>query len=174
MPTFKTPLAHFILGTRTRNALIAVAGALVLTATAPASAADGEEPFNGSFSGSMAWSSPTTLAWTGAGQASGLGISQNTADVLLEPGVPTPCANGVANINTETLIAANGDTLVIRMNDVACPVSPTVLHGTGHWDVVGGTGRFAGMSGHGTSEGNGDFAAGTFEFTLTGTLSHPN
>jgi hypothetical protein len=37
--------------------------------------------------------------------------------------------------------------------------------------VIGGTGRFADVTGAGSDEGNADFATNTFELTLRGTLS---
>jgi hypothetical protein len=37
--------------------------------------------------------------------------------------------------------------------------------------VVGGTGRFAGATGQGTIDCLGDFVNGTFDFTVTGTIS---
>jgi hypothetical protein len=68
------------------------------------------------------------------------------------------------------LTAANGDQLVIRMVDVACPTGSVTFHGTGRWTVVGGTGRFEGVTGEGTMDGDADFETDTFALTLTGTL----
>ena len=73
-------------------------------------------------------------------------------------------------MHTETLTAANGDQLVIRMVNVACHTGPFTCHGTGRWTVLGGTGRFEGVTGEGTDEGDADFETNTFVLTLTGTL----
>src|SRR5439155_27166026 len=51
------------------------------------------------------------------------------------------------------LSGANGDQLVIESDDLACPVGPTSMHGTGHWHVVRGTGRFSGATGEGSFDG---------------------
>jgi hypothetical protein len=37
---------------------------------------------------------------------------------------------------------------------VGCPVSPYEFHGSGHWTVTGGTGRFAGVTGSGSADGS--------------------
>jgi hypothetical protein len=87
---------------------------------------------------------------------------------------PASCPRGFANINIETLTAANGDTLVLTGDhDEACPTGPNAVHGTGDWTVTGGTGRFAGATGQGTFDGVADFNRGTFSFQLTGTISAP-
>jgi hypothetical protein len=79
--------------------------------------------------------------------------------------------SGIPNVHSETLTAANGDELVLRMVNVGCPTGPFTFHGTGHWTVVGGTGRFQGVTGQGTNEGDADFENNTFALTMTGTLS---
>ena len=59
--------------------------------------------------------------------------------------------------------------------NVACPTGPLVFHGTGHWVVTGGTGRFSGATGQGTDAGTGDFTqGGEFTLQLTGTISARN
>lgn len=148
-------------------ALLAV-GALLLGAS-PAAAADSQVPFKVTFSGSAAISSPTTSTFVGTGHASHLGriTTSGRADIT---GLDGSCPGGVANVNTETLTAANGDTITISSQDVACPTGPGQYHGTGHWTVVGGTGRFAGATGAGSFDGHSDFIAGTFEATLTGSI----
>jgi hypothetical protein len=79
----------------------------------------------------------------------------------------------VANVNTETLTAADGDTLTLTSDDVACPIGPGVFHGSGNWVVTGGTGRFSGATGHGTLAGQSDFNRGVFAFRVTGAISAP-
>ena len=144
-------------------------GALAL-GTSAASAAGNQVPFKASFSGSAAITSQTTTSFAGTGIASHMGriVSEGHADITGSDG---SCPGGVANVNAETLVAANGDTLTITSQDVACPTGPGRYHGTGRWTVTGGTGRFDSASGQGTYGGNADFTAGTFTITLTGTLS---
>jgi hypothetical protein len=141
-----------------------------------ASAAAGHQvPFSASYSGTAAFTSPTTALLTGTGHASHLGRSTNVNHITVSgPGSPGSCPGGFANINVETLTAANGDTLVLTgPHDQACPTGPNAVHGTGDWNVTGGTGRFAGATGQGTFDGVADFNHGTFSFRLTGTISVP-
>jgi hypothetical protein len=152
--------------------LIAVGGGVA--ALGPVAAESGT-PFNARLTGTAAFTSPTSVEFDGTGTATYLGRFTNDGVAVLGP--PTDgCPNGmqgIPNVHTETLIAADGDELVIRMIDLACPTSPTSFHGTGQWTVLGGTGRFTDVTGAGSIEGDADFATNTFDLTLTGTLSRP-
>jgi hypothetical protein len=129
-------------------------------------------PFKAHYSGTAAFTSATTALFTGTGIASHLGRSTNENHITVSG--PGSCPGGFANINVETLTAANGDTLVLTGDhDQACPTGPNAVHGTGHWIATGGTGRFAGATGQGTFDGVADFNRGTFSFQLTGTISAP-
>jgi hypothetical protein len=140
----------------------------------PVSAASTHQvPFTGSYAGTAAFTSATTITFNGTGIATYLGSGANEGQVVVT-GPDSSCPGGIANINYETLTAANGDVLMITSYDVACPISPNVLHGTGHWVMSGGTGRFSGASGQGTIEGHADFNQGAFSFQLTGAISAPN
>jgi hypothetical protein len=135
--------------------------------------ADSDVPFTARLSGTAAFTSPTSVEFLGTGTATQLGRFTNDGRAILGP-LTDGCPNGtqgIPNVHTETLVAANGDELVVQMMNLACPTSPTSFHGTGHWTVIGGTGRFAGVTGAGTNEGNANFATNTFELTLNGTLS---
>jgi hypothetical protein len=152
-------------------ALAAAAVGLGLLAPTPANAAS-DVPFKAHLSGTAAFTSPTTVEFHVDGQATYLGRSVGSGVAILEAPTGT-CPNGVPGIpsvHTETLTAATGEQLVIRMVDVACPTGPFTFHGTGDWTVVGGTGRFEGVTGEGEAEGDADFAVGTIAITLTGTL----
>jgi len=140
-----------------------------------ASAAAGHQvPFRASYSGTAAFTSATTALFTGTGIASHLGRSTNVNHITVSGQGGCPGGGGFANINVETLTAANGDTLVLTGDhDQACPTGLNAVHGTGHWIVTGGTGRFAGATGQGTFDGGADFNQGTFSFQLTGTISAP-
>ncbi len=154
-------------------ATFAAAAALALASGAPALADDGEEPFYASYAGHAAFTGPSTVAFQGEGLATHLGRSQDAGEAMLMFGAPASCSDGIPNVHVETLTAANGDTLTVRMDDVACPIAPMVFHGTGHWTVVAGTGRFEAASGDGTVDGHADFNTGDFHLTLTGTLLAP-
>jgi hypothetical protein len=139
----------------------------------PASAASTHQvSFHASFSGTAAFTSAATALFTGTGTASHLGRSTNVNHITVSG--PASCPGGFANINIETLTAANGDTLVLTGDhDQGCPTGPNAVHGTGDWTVTSGTGRFAGVTGRGTFDGVADFNQGTFSFQLTGTISAP-
>ena len=161
--------------TRKRHMLVVMLIAIGTIGIAgnPASAASTHQvPFHASFSGTAAFTSATTALFTGAGTASHLGRSTNVNHITVSG--PANCPGGFANINIETLTAANGDTLVLTGDhDQACPTGPEAVHGIGDWTVTGGTGRFAGATGQGTFDGVADFGQGTFSFQLTGTISAP-
>ena len=172
---------------RLRIVLLAVlaTGSLLLGAGA-VSAAGKQVPFAALFSGSAGFGGPTTTVFTGSGIATSLGrvMTSGHAEISCFPPADSPlacvpssgCLGGVPNTNFETLTAANGDNLSITSQDVACPLDgaaypPTRYHGTGHWTVTGGTGRYAGASGQGSFDGFSDFGAGTFIETLIGTVT---
>jgi hypothetical protein len=73
---------------------------------------------------------------------------------------------------TSTLIAANGDALVIEFSgtvQLRDPPDPVIFAGT--WTVIDGTGRFADATGSGTYTGSAVGPAGTL--VLVGGVSHP-
>lgn len=137
---------------------------------APAAAATQPIGFMASFSGSASITSPTTTEFSGNGTATHMGRITTSGHVNIT-GSDSSCPGGVANLHVEVLTAANGDTLTIASNDVACPQGPGRYHGTGQWTVTAGTGRFQGASGSGVFAGTSDFNAGTFAITLTGSVT---
>jgi hypothetical protein len=154
-------------------------GAMAIRAI-PASAAGAHQvPFTASYSGAAVLTSPTSATFSGKGIATYLGSSTSEGDSVVTgaAGPDSSCPGGFVNTNHETLTAANGDTLILTSQDVACPIGPIsdyVFHGTGNWVVSGGTGRFSGASGQGTFDGHSDFNQGVFSFQLTGAISAPN
>src|SRR5581483_4530363 len=95
---------------------------LVVTGAGAASAATPAVPFKASLSGTVALSG-ATFELHGTGKASHLGS------------VKSYTANGAftgpnSNSLTETLTAANGDTLTFACDEVFVETSPGVLHGT--------------------------------------------
>lgn len=154
---------------RISGATLLALGALAL-GTSPASAASSQVPFKATFSGSAQILDPTTSGFAGAGTATHMGTIATEGRAYIS-GSDGSCPGGVANLNAESLTAANGDLLTISSQDVACPTGPGQYHGTGHWTVTGGTGRFSTATGQGTYDGSADFNAGTFTIDLTGTLA---
>ena len=74
---------------------------------------------------------------------------------------------------TETLVAANGDTITIQCDQVLDEIDPGIFYGRDTWFVVGGTGRFSGAIGSGTGETYVDLNTGNVTKQLTGTISAP-
>lgn len=149
-----------------------VIAAAALSQNAAAVAAGDQVPFKAMFSGSAVLTSPWTIVFDGSGQASHLGRMANVGDVLVT-GLDGSCPGGVTAVNTETLTAANGDSITVTSHDVTCLTGPMQYHGTGLWTVTGGTGRFGGAAGSGTFDGIADLAAQTFTISLEGTISTP-
>jgi hypothetical protein len=151
-------------------AVLVAAGTLLCPVSA--SAATRPLPFTATFSGTANLTSQTSASFAGTGTATYLGRVTTVGNAVVTGLTTTICPGGVANtnVNTETLTAANGDTLTIASNDEGCPTGPGQYHGTGHWNVTGGTGRFSGATGDGSFDGHSDFGTGTFAIELTGTL----
>jgi hypothetical protein len=148
-------------------------GALGLRAIPVSAASTHQVPFTGSYSGAASFTDPSVGSFfSGNGIATYLGASTNKGHAILT-GSDSSCPGGIANTHYETLTAPSGDVLMITSYDVACPISPNVFHGTGHWTVSGGTGRFSGASGAGAFDGHSDFNQGVFSFQLTGSISAP-
>jgi hypothetical protein len=154
-------------------AAILIAPWIIGLGTTPVYAAGTHQvPFGGFFSGAVAFGSNGAPQFNGNGIATYLGRITNEGYVVFTA-VPADCVGGVPNDNFETLTAANGDSLTIVSHDVACPIAQNVYYGSGHWEVLGGTGRFSDASGHGTLDGYSDFNRGVFYIQLTGTISAP-
>ena len=146
-------------------------GVIALTANS-AYGARTQVPIHGSYSGTAAFTSPSTVVFNGIGISRHLGRGTNQGNLVVT-GPDSSCPGGLANVNTETFTAANGDSFTLTSHDVACPVAPGVFQGTGHYVVTGGTGRFRGATGQGTLYGHVDMNQGLFRFHFTGTISAP-
>ncbi len=144
-----------------------------LGATSVYAAGTSQVPFRGSYSDAVAFGSNGAPLFNGTGIATHLGRSTNEGYVVFTT-ASSSCAGGVPNDNYETLTAANGDSLTIVSHDVACPIGPNQYHGSGDWEILGGTGRFAGATGQGTLDGHSDFNQGVFDLQLIGTISAPS
>ena len=145
---------------------------LIGMAVSSASAAKPPLPFKASVMGSL---SPTGISPTytleGTGIASRLGnVKLYQAGIVVTGGDPN--TGPVTDVSTETLTAANGDTLTILCLQTADVISPGVLHGTDQWTVIGGTGQFDGATGSGTGETFADTDAGSFTKQLTGVIAY--
>lgn len=164
--------------------IAAMAATFVLVSGTQALAeGDGVVSFSAVVSGTATWDGQSPVAnCQGAGIATHLGLttSQCTAVLDLASYGPNPeCAaegtgHALPNVNTATLIAANGDRLVLVSVDLACEIEPlTSFHSTGTWTVHPSmsTGRFAGATGTGNCDANVDFAAGIYEIRWSGEIA---
>ena len=153
-----------------RTTVAALMATSLLLSEGAASASGRGSPFQAHFSGAAQITTATTTSFIGSGMATRTGriTTNGGADIT---GSDSSCPGGVANTNFETLTTPDGDTLTLSSQDVACPTGPGTYHGTGHWSITGGTGRFDGAIGQGSFDGSSDFNEGTFTITLTGTLT---
>jgi hypothetical protein len=129
-------------------------------------------PLTSSVAGTLSGSSPD-FTLHGTGQASHLG-NVNSYDATVHITNVDPDTGRLTDTLTETLTAANGDTITILCQQVAYPVSPgsPVLEGSDTWTVIGGTGRFSNASGSGTGHTHADLGAGTFTKDMTGNIMY--
>jgi hypothetical protein len=160
---------------RMRLVLLLVGAVIAgLAALAPAQAADSGVPITIRLSGTAVYTSETTVQFDGAGTATHLGQVTDHGLAVLSAPVPG-CPGGALGLpsdHIETITAANGDTLVLRLTSFACPSGPNSVRCSGTWIVIDGTGRFADASGSGRCEGGADFGSNTFAGTLTGTIRY--
>ena len=147
-----------------------VAMGIIGTRVSPVNAAGNQVPFKGSYAGTAAFDSSGTPVFNGTGMSSHLGRGTNQGYSVFTT-APVNCPGGVPNDQYETLTAADGDSLTIVSEDVACPEGPGQYHGTGNWMVIAGTGRFSDAKGKGTLDGHSDFVKGVFSIELSGTIS---
>src|SRR5262245_25043186 len=159
------------------KALAIVAGAFALlgVAAAPASAAS-STPLSAACAGTIQVTAadpsgnPTAAAY-GGGCMGSLGISSMQGAIVVTGPAPTSvCGNsgGFGAEHTDTLTAANGAKLFLRVVENACGEGPGAYHCTGTYTITGGTGRFVGATGTGTFDGHVSFdpnGSGTFRAT---------
>jgi hypothetical protein len=107
-------------------------------------------PFADAVAGTVTATGATTLALAGSGLATPLGTFRYAGTVT----ITSPAgATVLTDVLTETLTAANGDSITVHCAETATPIGNTgVLHGVDHWTVTGGTGKYA----HATGSGTGD------------------
>lgn len=112
-----------------------------------------------------------TIGVTGDGRARGTHVgtaawsNSDCLDFASDPGL-------IDVTGTATVTAANGDTLGLSyfVQTPSPPGSCGVLHHTGTFTIMGGTGRFEGATGSGTVTGDGDTCALTQDGVFDGTI----
>jgi hypothetical protein len=132
--------------------------------------ADEPVPFEAAYTSAITFTSPSTATLVGSGVATHLGATTDSGQLAMVG--PASCDGGFAVHNVDTLTAANGDQLVITIDQQSCPVAPGIYKGVGSWVVSGGTGRFVGATGSGAFNGLGDFNVGTVHCALSGTIEN--
>jgi hypothetical protein len=165
-----------------RLASLAAAVLLTLALAVPAAAADPVRPFRGGGSGTDSMGAPVGCpAWAqwryesdGTMRLAHLG---RTSFHVSHCSAMTDGPRGVFGAGTITYTAANGDRLVISdwgtfdltLGSGGAPERSDVDL---HWEVVGGTGRFADAEGSGRGAGYSILAQGTTLMTLWGEISY--
>jgi hypothetical protein len=135
----------------------------------------------GKFGGTLQRKSLSSTSWSvkanGIAVISGVGtgkmeiVHENLSlveggAINLAPSIP---------LGTAKFTAANGDMLQGTFQWLAAPAfKPNVLSIVGTITVTGGTGQFAGASGHGISVGQGNIPNSFVSFTFEGFLDLPN
>ena len=138
-------------------ALTATMGVGLVGLASPASAGTNPVPFKASASGTITYGL-FSLTYAGTGNASHMGtISDQSSAGALD--------------YTETLTAANGDTLTLfDIQTIVSSAGPGMAVLTGQWSVIGGTGRFTGATGSGTTDVVND--VNSFTQTWHGAISY--
>jgi hypothetical protein len=163
--------------TRTSNGFLSLLFAVTATAlslVAPSARSADTVPFKGIFEGTFAIN-PVALQlhFEGDGLARQLGNSEIVGDSQLAPDGPG-CFEIVAD--AVTLTAANGDQLFLTNVGQDCFDDTGHIVGSATFTVTGGTGRFAGATGTGTTQvvatPDQTGFAGTFVLTVTGQISY--
>ena len=145
---------------------------LALVSTAPVAFASDSVPFNGSATGTFAFTSATTVALTGTGHYQHLGKSTFAAAATI---TGVAACGGFTATEKDTYTGAEGDKVFTTANISLCPTStPGVFSSVGTFTITGGTGRFEDASGSGTLRALVTFTSptsGTFSGHTAGTIS---
>lgn len=160
------------LGRRTwlLSTMAAAAGVLAAGTNMARAQSAQPRPFQTLVSGSIQPLTQTSFQLRGSGVASNLGMSQHGGPVV----VTGQNASGViTDTLTETFTAPNGDTLTLLCQQIATPVFPgaSQFQAVDQWVAVGGTGRFAGVTGSGGGSTFVDLAAFTYVKQCTGSIT---
>src|SRR5262249_15845082 len=166
-------MARFLISGRRRYglALILSTVAALFVLAAPAALADSvasDLPFRLNGSGTF------TVDFTGTARGTQIGNAAISANVLSQTFPIPPCGSGTnVVVVSETLTAANGDTINETISGGNCQSGPTTFHFTGTYSIVGGTGRFANATGSGSVVNDADLSSSPFTFTQSesGTIS---
>lgn len=156
-------------------------GVMLLLATAIPSIASADAPFKSTFDEQFAaapcpaGTAPGMLCATVAGQGkdSRMGRSSEAASAVVNVAVASPATGCAPVVASDTITAANGDTLLLRTTGTFCQGANGTATDSGTYTVIGGSGRFAHASGEGTYNTRATFGqgfGGTSVTTMAGSL----
>jgi hypothetical protein len=151
----------------------AILAVVLVLGMSPAVFAVSPVPFEGSGSGTFSDTSSNTVALTGSGHYTHLGLTTITATSTI---TGTSACGGFTATEQDTYAGANGDAVYLTVHEVFCSTSASnVFLLSGTFTVTGGTGRFEGASGSGTIQATATFLAatsGSFSGTTAGTIAY--
>lgn len=162
---------------RALTGVLALSLALVVAGGGtPHAAASAEAPFRAHFEVPMSLTADPAcrgfrVSGTGTGRATHMGSAtisvDECVDFAMEPG-------RVHVYGSLVLTAANGDELHVSVDKVGDPPGPTGdAHVAGPYVVTGGTGRFSGATGAGSTTTDANVITSTAIAELVGTLRWP-
>src|SRR6266576_6998679 len=95
-------------------------------------------PFRLGDEGTITFTSPTTAATAGTGNATHMGRIASDGNLTIVG--PASCNDGFAAQMQDTFTAANGDKLMTAITMQLCQIAPGIYHGVGTYVVTGGNG----------------------------------
>jgi hypothetical protein len=159
----------------------AMAAVLCIAFAAPVTAADPVRPFGGHDRAVDTFTPPTTCPagalWRYTGTGTGLFLHLGTASVSVTHCTFVDFASGTGTFGPGTiaLTAANGDELhLVHQGTFSLVMTPDGLTSVFDmtWVAVGGTGRFAGATGAGTTHGSSLLSTGTTSASYEGEIAY--
>ncbi len=160
---------------------LAMTAVLCIAFAAPVTAADPSRPFGGHDRVGDTFTAPTTCPegalWRYSGSGTGTFLHLGMASVSVTHCTFVDFASGTGTFGPGTiaLTAANGDELhLVHMGTFSLVVVPDGLTSVFDmtWVVAGGTGRFAGARGAGTTHGSSLLSTGTTAATYKGEIAY--
>jgi Matrixin len=131
--------------------------------------------FSATYTGSIAFTSSSTAAFTASGTGTYIGQSQVQGNVGVLPGTVSCPGTSFNTLHVDIITASNGDLLNLVGIDVSCETPPgsQVYHSVGTFTISYGTGRFEDVLGQGTIDAHADFTTHAFSITYAGTVASP-
>ena len=129
-------------------------------------------PFRLGDEGTITFTSLSTAATAGTGNATHMGRIMSDGNLTIVGQVSCNGNEvGFAAEMQDTFTAANGDKVMTAITTQLCPIAPGIYHGVGTYIVTGGTGRFSNATGSGVFDGTANFTTRAIICALSGTIS---